>query len=302
MTVPVTTAEGAATKRGHLALVIAALIWAGSFIVTDAALDRSGPFTILALRFIIALVFLAPLALRRGWRPRESLQGRFVLFGLTGIVLHLSLETSGLLFTSPAQASLVVAAIPAVTAGLAAVFLGERPRPANLLGIVLSVAGVALVTYAPSPNAGPTAALGNLLVFGGVIAWGIFTIQGRKMSSERPPIVSTCAAVAASLLFLAPLAAAEIALGEPPQFDLAGVGAIAYLGLLASGTAFALWNGSLRYVTASTAAGYINLVPVLGVALAVLAGDSVGAAQVLGGTVVGLGVWLTSRKTNPRAA
>ena len=284
-------------RLGHWALLAAVTIWGGTYVVTDAALERSGPFTILALRFVVALAFLAPFAYRRGWRPRQALESRFILFGLTGIVLHLALETSGQMFTSPADASLVIASAPAVTAAFAAVLLGERPGPANLLGIALSIAGVLLVSYTPSPGGGSLATLGNIMVFGGVIAWGIFTVQGRRMGGDHSPLVSTTAAVASSLLFLIPLALGEIALAEPPDLDATGIAAILYLGLLGSGAAFALWNGSLRYVSASSAAGYVNLVPVIGVALAVAMGHSLGAGQLVGGGIVAAGVWLSSRKT-----
>ncbi len=283
--------------RGHWALLAAVTIWGGTYVVTDAALERSGPFTILALRFVLALAFLAPFAYRRGWRPRQAFEARFVLFGLTGIVLHLALETSGLLFTTPAEAALVIASAPAVTAAFAAVLLGERPGAANLIGIGLSIAGVLLVAYTPSPGGGRLAMLGNLMVFGGVVAWGIFTVQGRRLGGDHSPLVSTAAAVTSSLLFLVPLAAGEIAISEPPDLDAAGVAAILYLGLLASGAAFALWNGSLRYVSASSAGGYVNLVPVIGIALAVATGDSLGPGQLAGGVIVGAGVWLSSRRS-----
>ena len=281
--------------RGHLALLGAAAIWGGSFVATDAALARSGPFTILALRFTIALACLLPWAYRHGFTARLSLRRRVIVFGLTGIVLHLGLETSGLLFTSPANASLIVAAIPGVTVALAALVLRERPGPMNLLGIGLSIAGVIVVTYSPAPGTGPLNALGTLLVLGGVVAWAAFTVQGRRMRDDHPPLVSTTAAVAASLLFLVPLAAGEIALTGGPRLDATASAAILYLGLLASGAAFLLWNSSLRYVTAGSASTYINLVPVLGVALAVVAGEAVTTGQLVGGAVVGAGVWLSNR-------
>lgn len=284
-----------AANLGQLGILTAVAIWAGTYVVTDAALERSGPFTILALRFVLALVVLVPLAVRRGWRPRQALEPRFIAFGLTGIVLHLGLETFGLMFTTPAQASLVIAAIPAVTVAMAVVFLGERPTRPNLVGIALSVIGVMVISYTPAPGGGSLALLGNTLVFGGVVAWGFFTVQGRRLSGLSP-IVSTTAAAAASLLFLVPLALGETFLTGAPRVDAGGIGAILYLGILASGAAFALWNASLRYVTASSASGYVNLVPVLGVLIAIVAGDTVGPAQISGGAIVAAGIWLISRK------
>jgi drug/metabolite transporter (DMT)-like permease len=59
-------------------------------------------------------------------------------------------------------------------------------------------------------------------------------------------------------------------------------------------TVFANW--SLTHLDASQAANYVNLLPIVGVAIAVLfLGEGVVPIQVLGGALVVLGVWCTTR-------
>lgn len=58
---------------------------------------------------------------------------------------------------------------------------------------------------------------------------------------------------------------------------------MAYLGVAASALTMFLWNYALRHVPASAAALYVNLVPVVGLAFALLFGEPVGAAQLVGG-------------------
>jgi hypothetical protein len=67
---------------------------------------------------------------------------------------------------------------------------------------------------------------------------------------------------------------------------------VAYLGAVASALPIFLWNYALRYVPASAAALYINLVPVLGLVPALLFGERVGAAQLVGGALAVAGVLL----------
>ncbi|MDQ3986290.1 MAG: EamA family transporter [Actinomycetota bacterium] len=277
-----------------IALLIAAMtIWGGTYVISKAALEDLGPFTILALRFTVGWLALIPFAVRQGYRIRLSLTPVFLLFGLTGIVLHNGLETFGLQFTSAGTAALIIAAAPALTAGLSILMLGERLTLLRLLGIGLSIAGVVLISFGDS-GAGDGAWLGNLLVFGGVVAWGLYTVQGKRLSVGHSGLVSTTAGAGAAVLFLVPLAAAEIALGDVPHFTAGSIAAVAYLGLLASAAAFALWNTALSYVEASVAGPFINLVPVIGLALAVAVGEPAGIAQLIGGGIVGLGVWLSS--------
>lgn len=278
---------------GPAALLLAMLIWGGTLVVTKSLLEGMGPATVLSIRFLIAFLCLAPFAYRRGFRMRDLVRREFVLFGLTGIVVHNGLETWGLRYTSPGSAALIIGGIPAVTVALSRVFLKETLPRARAIGVALSVAGVALVTGAPS-GAGAAELAGNLLVFGGVVAWSVYTIQGKKMSVRVPAIVGTTAGTGAALLFLIPAAVVE-SWGEGlPAMGMADLTGLLYLGLGASAAAYALWNFALEHVDASVAAPYVNLVPIIGLALAVLIGESLTAMDFAGGAAVAAGVWLST--------
>ncbi|HEX2294117.1 MAG TPA: DMT family transporter [Actinomycetota bacterium] len=287
---------------GPAALLLAMLIWGGTLVVTKSLLNGMGAATLLSVRFLVAFLCLAPFAYRAGFRLRDVVRREFVLFGLTGIVLHNGLETWGLRYTSPGSAALIIGGIPAVTVALSRVFLRESlPRP-RTVGVTLSVLGVVLVTGAPTER-GALELLGNLLVFGGVLAWGVYTIQGKKMSVRVPAIVGTAAGTGAALLFLIPAAVVERWGEGLPTMAASDVTGLLYLGLGASAAAYALWNFALEHVDASVAAPYVNLVPIIGLLLAVMLGESLGATDVAGGATVAAGVWLsTSRRFAPSPA
>lgn len=286
---------------GPAALLLAMVIWGGTLVVTKSLLAGLGPATLLSVRFLVAFLCLAPFAYRRGFRMRDLVRREFVLFGLTGIVLHNGLETWGLRYTSAASAALIIAGIPAVTVALSRVFLQETLPRARALGVALSVAGVVLVTR-PS-GSGAVELAGNLLVFGGVVAWAVYTIQGKKMSVRVPAIVGTTAGTGAALLFLLPAAVVESWGQGIPAMGMADVTGLLYLGLGASAAAYALWNFALEHVDASVAAPYVNLVPIIGLALAVFLGESLTVIELAGGATVAAGVWLsTSRRFAPLPA
>ena len=287
--------RGARINPGVAALVAAMGIWGGTYVVTDWVLGAMGPYSILLFRFAIAFALLAPFAWRAGFRPRMVGQPIFLLFGFTGMVLHLALETVGLQYTSPGSAALVIATAPAVTLVASVLFLKEKLTPTRAAGIALSVAGAALVTQAGVRAGGSSELLGNLLVFAGVLAWGVYAVQGKKLSTSVPGIVSTAASAGAATLLIAPVAIGEMLVGNTPSFTTSSIAGILFLGAGANAAAFALWNVSLRYVDASTAGSYINLVPVIGVILALLLGETMTPLQWLGGAVVMAGVWLTDR-------
>jgi drug/metabolite transporter (DMT)-like permease len=71
--------------------------------------------------------------------------------------------------------------------------------------------------------------------------------------------------------------------------------AVLYLGLLASATANLVYNWALMLLDASQTATFINLVPIAGVAIAVLfLGEPMLAMQLVGGAVALIGVWLAT--------
>ncbi|MDQ3983245.1 MAG: DMT family transporter [Actinomycetota bacterium] len=278
---------------GPAALLLAMVIWGGTLVVTKSLLNGLGPATLLAVRFGVAFVCLVPFAYRSGFRLTDVVRREFVLFGVTGIVLHNGLETWGVRYTSAGSAALIIGAIPAVTAVLSRAFLRESLPRYRTAGVALSMLGVALVSRPPS-GGGALEAVGNLLVFGGVVAWGVYTIQGKKMSVRVPAIVGTTAGTGAALLFLVPAAVVESWRAGIPPLGVADVTGLLYLGLGASAVAYALWNFALEHVDASVAAPYVNLVPIIGLALAVILGEALTPLDLAGGLVVAAGVWLST--------
>jgi drug/metabolite transporter (DMT)-like permease len=286
------------TRRGGrrlaiLALVATMFVWGSSFALTQLVLGEAGPFAVTAMRFGLGLLVLLPFARRRGFRLRLALEPAFLLFGLTGVALVYGLQTLALLFTSAANTALISAGVPVAAAVLARVFLKEAIPPVRLFGIVLSVAGIGMVSGAtPSGAASGGILLGNALMVGAVLAYGTYAVQGRAFMGIEgyPAVVITTASFAAGLLFLLPLAAGEAILLGAPELRLQGWLIVAYLGVGASALPILLWNYALGHVEAGAAALYINLVPVVGVGTALLFGERVGAAQLVGGTLAILGV------------
>lgn len=292
-----------AQTRGHrtpdvavASLLVAMVIWGATYVVTKVALPDMGPFAILFVRLALGTAALLPFAWRHGFRPRLAFERKFVLFGLTGMVLHLGFEILGLRFTSASSAVLIIATAPVVTVAFSILFLGERVTRRQAFGIALSIAGVVLITGARAPDGYPLSWLGNLLVFAGVVTWGIFTVQGKRMAATDSWLVSTTAATSAAIVLSAPLAAVEIAIDGPPRVTTGGILAVLYLGVLAQAIAYALWNLALERVDASVAGPYVNLVPVVGVVLALGTGESMTMMQLAGGATVAVGVWLNHRR------
>lgn len=286
-------------RRGLLALLAAVLIWGSTFVLTKGLLDQIGPFTLAVARFVIALAVLVPLARRHGFRPRLVLTRRYLLFGASGVTAYFGLQNLALVFTTAGSAALISALIPAMTAVWAAVVLKERPTRVQLAGIVLSVIGVSLVVRSGLALGDVRALAGNLMMLGTTWVWAVYTVEGRKLAADTPALVLSTASIAAGTLLLLPLAAVELLVQGPKDLQWSGVAGIAYLGVGASALTFWLWNWALRHVRAPAAAAAVNLVPVVGLAFAVTAGEAVTPLQLLGGGIAVVAVALAQGPSTP---
>ncbi|MGH8887227.1 MAG: DMT family transporter [Egibacteraceae bacterium] len=282
------------TTKGALALLGAVAAWGSTFVVTKLLLVDIGPFTILALRFPIALAVLVPFARPQGFRMRMLVQPTFLLFGAS-LAAHFGLQNLGLVYTTAGNAALVVAGIPAVSALLSVLVLRERLSARLKGGVFLSIAGVVLLTSAPIVAGSWSVLLGNVLVFGAVLTWALYTLQGKLLTHHHSALVAATASTGAALVLLLVPFAWELSVRGLPQLSATGWALIAYLGVVASAVGFYLWNRGLHYVDAAAAGPFVNLVPVTGVMFALLLGERITPVQVAGGMVVGLGVWLSHR-------
>src|ERR687895_985236 len=125
----------------HVAIAtLVAVIWGVNFVVIHVGLDSFPPLLFAALRFCLV-------ALALPFVPRPGVPIRYVV----AVGTFLSAGQFGLLFVGIDQgmpaglASLVLQLQAAFTVGLAVLLLGERPKPAQLAGGALALAGIGII-------------------------------------------------------------------------------------------------------------------------------------------------------------
>ena len=133
--------------RTALLLTIPPLLWAGNAVVGRLVGPLVPPITLNFLRWLIAFFILLPLAypiFRKGsglwphWR-------RFASLSLLGVGCYNALQYLALQTSTPLNVTLVAASTPVFMLILGALFFKAPVRLPQLLGAVLSIAGVAVV-------------------------------------------------------------------------------------------------------------------------------------------------------------
>jgi drug/metabolite transporter (DMT)-like permease len=278
-------------------LLVAVVIWGSTYVVTKAGVDEVPPMLFALLRYCTASVLLVPIALARGGArrlPRPTPWGMLALMGLTGVTLYYAGFNLALTYTTASQGALIQSSIPAVTAGMAVIWLRERLSRRRTLGIALAIGGVLLIVAGGTSGGGEARAplVGNLLMFGTVVTWGVYTMLAKRVAGADAIAVTTAVSLAGAVMLI-PVALAEGSVGSLPSITRDSWLRIAYLGAFPSAASYLLYNRALRDLDASQVGAFTNLSPVIGVVSGVLfLGETITPLAVAGGLTALVGVWM----------
>jgi drug/metabolite transporter (DMT)-like permease len=228
---------------------------------------------------IAALAVLAAAGARRQW-PRYRQADLPILAGI-GLVtaVHFLAYIAAVAFTTIAHTLALIYTAPLFVAALAASRLRERPRPVQLVGMVVTVAGVAVLTGF-EPAMSPQMALGDGLALVSAATLAIYSVAGRALRGRYPLLSYTAAIYGSGALWLLPAAAATF---DPSHYTLTNSLAVLALGLVPLGLGHTLYNAALRRVPAVTVNTIATQEVTFGVLLAwLLLAEAPGPVALLG--------------------
>jgi len=164
----------------------------------------------------------------------------------------------------------------------------ERPRLCEWAGLVMALGGLAVLTW---PTAGVPDYLGLGLMAGAGVAWGVYSLHGRKA-------VSPLADTAANFLRTVPFALGLFAIAyfQGGHVTTPGILYAAASGILGSGIGYAFWYAALPRLTATRGAIVQLSVPVITAIVAIpLLNETLSLRLILSGVAilggVGLALW-----------
>ncbi len=168
-------------RTDALAATVLVVMWSSGFIGAALGTAYAPADTLLAWRYVVAVVLLTAWAAARGLRPDRRTWPRLALIGLLCQCFYLGGVVIGVgLGVPPGTAALVAALQPLVVAVAAAPLLGERTTPPQRWGLVLGVVGVALVV-AGDLSGGSAGVVAYALVIGGMLALSAGTVLERRL-------------------------------------------------------------------------------------------------------------------------
>ncbi len=281
----------------YAALLAAVLFWGGSFVATRVAVKVLHPQGVMLCRMVIACLAMLPFA---GRLMPETWDAKDLKLLIPMVLLqpcfYFFLESNALKLTTSSQAGVISAFVPLLVGLGAWMFLSERITIKTVSGLVISLAGVSILTLWGNKSApGENPLLGNSLEVLAMVCAACNMIIVKRLSSRYNPWSLTGLQFLAGLLFFSPGIRHLMAVPrEVFQPDL--LMALGFLGIFASVGAFGLYNWGMSRVPASRASIFINLVPVVAVVLGWgVLGESLTPGQTAGAFIVGTGVFISQR-------
>jgi len=278
-------------------LLVLAIIWGGSVPLTKLGLRDFPPFTLTALRYLVAAPFFARLLVDRPLPPPRAVAATAGL-GVLGIAVGQVSQTIGVGEIPASIATVISALIPIFVVVFARIRLRQPIHGRQALGLAAAFGGVILVAggdpRALLAGAGATLIGGEALMLLSAVAVALYYVLSMSLVEAHSVITIAALSSLAGAAALVPVSAWELR-HAAARITPVGAMIVLYLAILVTVVGLFIWFSALRRLPASVAAILQYLQPIVGVALsAALFGDPLGLEFGAGAGLVLLGIALST--------
>lgn len=280
----------------HIYVLLAMLLWGFSYIWSKIVFEYLEPATTVFFRLIISVVFLTMLHLltRRKFHLASSDIPLFLLSACFNPFLYFLGENFGLSLVSPTISAVIIATIPVFMPIVAFVFLRERLKVHNFIGLAISFGGVLVMVLRAdlSLSASP---LGLLLLFGAVTSALVYGILLKKLTLKYSPLFIILVQNIVGIFYFFPVVLFfEGSALTHIQPDSRLLLSIAALGIFASSLAYVFFAKAVQSMGIARTNIYANLIPVFTAVFSFLViGEVISMGKFIGMALVIFGVLIS---------
>ena len=273
------------------------VLWSSGYVAGKVGLPYAGPFTLIFLRFSVAAAILLAVALLTR-APWPSTASQWFHIAVVGVLIQ-ALQFSGLYTglskgVSAGVSAVIVGLMPIFTAIGAVAFLGERVNARQIVGLVLGLAGVALVVESKF-HLGAGSIQGYLAVILALLGITAGTLYQKKFCSSMDLRSGGCVQLSVATLIVGAIAYSTKDLSV--QWTPMLIGSTLWLSLVNSIGAISVMFLMLRRGEASRVASLFYLIPAVTAGMGyVVLGETLTPMQIIGFSISASGVYLTTRK------
>ncbi|EMF8837268.1 DMT family transporter [Vibrio parahaemolyticus] len=278
------------------------MIWGGNSIVNKMAASTIEPSAMSFYRWFVAMVLLMPFCLPAVIKQRHVIRPyltKLAFLALLGMVLNQSLGYYAGLTTTASNMALITSLVPLISVFLSVPLLGKSVSMLSIVGGVISLGGLAFmlghgdVTYFLHQDM----TQGDSLMLLAALVYAAYCVLLKRWKMPFNSLTLVYMQGFFSVIMLTPLwLSSEQLLPSQEALPL-----IAYAGIAASIFAPLMWVKAIDLIGADSSAMFMNLMPVVSVALAsTLLGEEIHVYHIIGGLMVISGVILSQIKVRKK--
>lgn len=278
------------------------LLWSFNFTAVGYGVTHGfDPLAYVSLRWILAGVALAALALWRGHRFRIGWRDAAILTGaaFVGVFVNQIAFVYAFTLVSASTVALVFGTLPILVSLFARLVGMERLGPRQWVAAVVSFVGVALVAVGAS--AGLSASIGGIaLALLTAVTFAVYSVSIAPVVRRRSPLVVNAFTALAGAAMLVPASSVVLAGESWDAIEPLAWGALLYSAIASIALGNLFWFSAIDRVGPGRAALFANLQPFLGALFAVaVLSERLSALQLGGGVVIAVGILLGRRARLP---
>jgi len=284
-----------------LLLAAASLFWSGNWIAGRALRDDFDPVTLNFWRWTVATLVLAPFALpglRGKWADVRQHAGILLALAFTGVALFQCLVYLGLRSTPAVNAVLLNSSFPMFMLLCSWVMERERASRKQVLGMLISLAGILVIVCRGDPAAllHLTLNVGDAWILLAMPVWGAYSVLLKRCPAALGGFDLLFVISLAGTLMLLPGVLIAAWLGAPMRWPGAPQAlGVLYMAIFASVLAYVCWNRGVAIVGANAAGFTVHLLPAFGTVLAIaFLGESFAGFHAAGIATILAGVLLAT--------
>lgn len=269
--------------------VVFAFIWSSAFTSARIIVTDASPLAALSLRFFLSGIIGVIIARMMGqsWNlTRNQWRATFV-FGLCQNAIYLGLNFYAVQTVQASLASIIASTMPLMVAAVSWIVFRDRLPVFGVIGLLMGIVGVVIIMSARM-DAGADMRGVALCILGAVsLTVATLSMRGASSGGNLMMVVGLQMFVGAGVLAVASALTETLRFNPTPQFFAAFAYTMFAPGLLAT----YIWFSLVQRIGAVKAATFHFLNPFFGVAVAaVLLGEKLGAHDILGVVIIGLGI------------
>lgn len=287
-----------------LVLTVAMAIAAGNPVVGRAVVAEVPPVALTFWRFVAAVSVLAVFGMRPLWRQRHLFLRHWKMMlamGAPGIAGYNAFLYLGVQTTTAINAALITATVPVVVVAMISVVHRERIGAMLALGMAIGLLGVVVTVIR-----GDLAVLrqlafvpGDLLMLVAVFAFSFYSLLLRDLPRGLHPVAFMLVIHTVALVTIVPFYAWEIGTGLTFAPSAAAVGAILYVGVMATAVSFSMYNWAIATVGVGAGSQFVYLTPVFASLMAVaFLGETFRGYHLAGVLLIFVGIYVATRRRN----